>query len=173
MEQGDDGSGRQSAVCRAGEMWLSPKAWQQLAECFGVTTRCPSVNLALPKEHSSGFCPTDGTKLWRFGGTAGCPVCARSMPQSLWYALVEMHPHLPVSRFGDAGDDPLSFGNSRWRTSLRARTPDLLYELGLAIPKAADCGRHDWYNSGNDVDGCYHCRVTRSTPPDAPWFGRT
>lgn len=51
---------------------------------------------------------------------------------------------------------------SRWRTWLRKRTPDVLYyRLGIAIPKARDCGDHEWYKSTEDRDACYHCEVTR------------
>lgn len=72
---------------------------------------------------------------------------------------------------GDVGNEPFSFRNSRWRTWIRARTPDLLYyRLGWVVPKARNCGNHDWYNDGDGLDGCYHCEVTRATPPDVPWY---
>lgn len=53
---------------------------------------------------------------------------------------------------------------------MRARTPDLLYRLALVVPKAKDCRDHQWHNSGSGIDACYHCTVTRMTPPDAPWY---
>ena len=74
----------------------------------------------------------------------------------------------------DVAEDPLSLRHARWRTWLRVHTPDFLYyRLGLAVPKARDCGDHVWHNSGGGVDACYHCEVTRSTPPDAPWHDAT
>jgi hypothetical protein len=74
---------------------------------------------------------------------------------------------------GDIADRPLSLRNARWRGWLRSRTPNFLYyRLGLVVPKARDCGAHEWHNQGDGVDACYHCEATRSTPPDAPWFGR-
>jgi len=72
---------------------------------------------------------------------------------------------------GDVGDHPLRFRNARWRTWLRVHTPDVLYyRLGLVVPNARDCGRHEWNNQGHGIDACYHCEITRTTPPDAPWF---
>jgi hypothetical protein len=69
---------------------------------------------------------------------------------------------------------PFSFRNSRWRTWLRVHTPNVLYfRVGLVVPRARDCGDHDWHNEGDERDACYHCEVTRSTPLDAPWFGTT
>jgi hypothetical protein len=71
----------------------------------------------------------------------------------------------------DIADHAFSIRNARWRGWLRVHTPNVLYyRLGLVVPKARDCGNHEWHNSGNGVDACYHCEVTRSTPPDAPWF---
>jgi hypothetical protein len=71
----------------------------------------------------------------------------------------------------DVADHPFTIRNARWRGWLRVHTPNVLYyRLGLVVPKARDCGNHEWHNSGNGVDACYHCEVTRSTPPDAPWF---
>jgi hypothetical protein len=52
---------------------------------------------------------------------------------------------------------------SRWRTWARAHTPDLLYDRGLVVPKARDCGDHEWYTSSAEADGCYHCQVTRES----------
>ena len=69
----------------------------------------------------------------------------------------------------DVADRPLTTRHSRWRTWFRARTPSVFYRLGLVVPKAKDCGSHEWHNSGNGPDACYHCAVTRPTPPDAPW----
>ncbi|HEY8951754.1 MAG TPA: hypothetical protein VIP78_04250 [Candidatus Dormibacteraeota bacterium] len=41
-------------------------------------------------------------------------------------------------------------------------TPNFLYHrFGLAVPKARNCGDHEWYNAGNGMDGCYHCMVER------------
>jgi hypothetical protein len=55
--------------------------------------------------------------------------------------------------------------NARWRTWLRVRTPGVLYHrFGLIVPKAADCGRHEWHNQDAPVDACYHCRQTRPRP---------
>jgi hypothetical protein len=71
----------------------------------------------------------------------------------------------------DVADRPLTFRHSRWRTWLRAHTPDWLYDRGLVVPKANDCGAHEWNNRGGGVDACYHCQVTRLTPADAPWYG--
>jgi hypothetical protein len=73
---------------------------------------------------------------------------------------------------GDVANDAFSLRNARWRTWLRAHTPKVLYyRLGFVVPKATDCGKHDWHNAGGGLDGCYHCERTRSTPPDAPWYG--
>jgi hypothetical protein len=60
-----------------------------------------------------------------------------------------------------------SLRHSRWRTWLRGNTPNVLYyRVGLAIPKARDCGWHEWYFQGDDVDACYHCLATRPHDPD-------
>ena len=73
-------------------------------------------------------------------------------------------------RRGDVADDHFTLRNSRWRGWLRVHTPDFLYyRLGLVVPKAKDCGDHDWHHKGGGTDACYHCEVTRPTPPDAPW----
>jgi len=65
----------------------------------------------------------------------------------------------------DVADYPFSVRNARWRTWLRVHTPNVLYyRLGLVVPKARDCGRHEWHNNGDGLDGCYHCDVTRPTP---------
>lgn len=72
----------------------------------------------------------------------------------------------------DVADYPFSIRNSRWRTWLRAHTPTVLYNrLGLVVPKAKDCGNHDWHFRGGAVDACYHCEAIRATPPEAPWYG--
>jgi hypothetical protein len=48
-------------------------------------------------------------------------------------------------------------GRYRWRTWLRRKLP---YRLAIRVPKGGrDCGKHDWYNSDNLVDHCYHCAV--------------
>ena len=53
--------------------------------------------------------------------------------------------------------------HSRWRTWLRQHTPDLLYDrLGLVVPKARDCGEHEWYIADGAVEHCYHCRAERA-----------
>jgi hypothetical protein len=53
--------------------------------------------------------------------------------------------------------------HSRWRTWLRRHTPDVLYyRLGFVVPKAHDCGDHDWYDADGIVEHCYHCRAERS-----------
>ena len=49
----------------------------------------------------------------------------------------------------------------RWRAFLRLHTPNFLYDRGLMVPKARDCGDHDWHNEGDGMDGCYHCKVIR------------
>jgi hypothetical protein len=72
---------------------------------------------------------------------------------------------------GDVADQPLRLRNSRWRAWLRVRTPDFsYYRLGVVIPKAEDCRDHEWHNQAEGVDACYHCEVTRVTPPEAPWL---
>jgi hypothetical protein len=59
--------------------------------------------------------------------------------------------------------------HARWRTWIRTHTPDVLYHrLGLVIPKARDCGAHEWYMASEHVDACYHCRVTRTRRPLTP-----
>jgi hypothetical protein len=69
----------------------------------------------------------------------------------------------------DVADHPFSVRNARWRTWLRAHTPKVFYyRLGLVVPKARDCGNHEWHNNGYGIDACYHCEGIRSTPPDAP-----
>ena len=71
----------------------------------------------------------------------------------------------------DVADHPFSIRNARWRTWLRAHTPNVFYyRLGLVVPKARDCGNHEWHNNGNGIDACYHCEGVRSMPPDAPWL---
>lgn len=55
-----------------------------------------------------------------------------------------------------------SIRNARWRTWLRIRTPSVLYHrFGFVVPKADDCGRHEWHNQDDRVDACYHCQQTR------------
>jgi hypothetical protein len=49
--------------------------------------------------------------------------------------------------------------HSRWRTWLRGHTPN--YRVGFVIPKAQDCGDHEWYNADNQVEHCYHCQAER------------
>ena len=72
----------------------------------------------------------------------------------------------------DVANHPFSLRSARWRTWLRVHTPNVLYYgVGLVVPKARDCGNHEWHNEAAGIDGCYHCEVTRSTPLDAPWFG--
>lgn len=52
--------------------------------------------------------------------------------------------------------------HARWRAWLRVHTPNLLFHrLGLVVPKADDCGDHDWYRSRDGIDSCYHCQVER------------
>jgi hypothetical protein len=53
---------------------------------------------------------------------------------------------------------PFSLRNSRWRAWLRVHTP-------LSVPKAKDCGAHDWRNGGQGLDFCLHCEVRLATPP--------
>ena len=70
----------------------------------------------------------------------------------------------------DVGNRPFALRKSRLRTWLRGHTPDLLYyRLGLAVPKARNCGDHEWYNRAQGTDACYHCEVTRPTPADSAW----
>jgi hypothetical protein len=71
----------------------------------------------------------------------------------------------------DLADHAFSVRNAQWRTWLRAHTPNVVYYgLGWVVPKARDCGNHEWHNRGSGIDACYHCEATRSTPPDAHWF---
>ena len=52
--------------------------------------------------------------------------------------------------------------HARWRAWLRVHTPNALYyRLDLMVPKARDCGAHEWYNADNVVERCYHCRAQR------------
>ncbi len=54
--------------------------------------------------------------------------------------------------------------HARWRTWLRVHTPDILYyRLHIMVPKAEDCGDHDWYAEGSGWTACYHCKVRRPT----------
>ena len=62
------------------------------------------------------------------------------------------------------------FRRSAWRTFIRGRTPDWLFDRGFVVDKVADCRDHEWYSHRGGVDHCYHCRMERRTPPDAPWF---
>jgi len=55
-----------------------------------------------------------------------------------------------------------SLRHSRWRAWVRKHTPRILYDAGLVIPKAADCGSHEWYVSTPGIQRCYHCRAERS-----------
>ena len=85
-----------------------------------------------------------------------------------------IYPDLMSDPVTDVADRPISLRNARWRGWLRARTPNFLYyRVGLVVPKARDCGKQEWYKEGQGIDACYHCEVSRSTPPDAPWFGRS
>ena len=48
-------------------------------------------------------------------------------------------------------------GRFRFRSWLRTNLPDA---FGQLFPKGtSDCGNHEWYNSDNEVDRCYHCAV--------------
>lgn len=48
-------------------------------------------------------------------------------------------------------------GRYRLKTWCRRNLPDRLSRL---FPKGAkDCGRHEFYNSNDLVDRCYHCQV--------------
>lgn len=49
-------------------------------------------------------------------------------------------------------------GKYRIRTWLRSHSP---WSLAERIPKGEDCGAHEWYRQSAELDGCYHCRVTR------------
>jgi hypothetical protein len=51
--------------------------------------------------------------------------------------------------------------HARWRAWLRTHTPNVFYRLGLVVPKAHDCGDHDWYHSRDGIESCYHCVVER------------
>ena len=55
--------------------------------------------------------------------------------------------------------------NSRWRTWIRGNTPDRLYDRGFVVPKVRDCGKHEWYNSDDRVEHCYHCEAERPRQP--------
>jgi len=52
----------------------------------------------------------------------------------------------------------------RYRIWIRVRLPWWLINLGVA-DKGQDCeavgGWHRWYTSTDEIDGCYHCEVTR------------
>ena len=52
---------------------------------------------------------------------------------------------------------------ARSRTWVRAHTPTVLYDRGLVMPKAANCGDHEWHAATEGVDACYHCRITRES----------
>lgn len=69
----------------------------------------------------------------------------------------------------DVASSPLSLRHSRWRAWLRVRTPNVPYDHGLVVPKARDCGLHEWHNAGEGIDACYHCIAIRPTPEDAVW----
>ena len=48
-------------------------------------------------------------------------------------------------------------GKYRLRTWLRGNLPAALSRF---LPKgSSDCGNHEWYNSNDQVDHCYHCEV--------------
>jgi hypothetical protein len=52
--------------------------------------------------------------------------------------------------------------HARWRIWLRVHTPGVFYHrLGFVVPKAVDCGDHEWYQSRDGIDDCYHCKVER------------
>ncbi|MFI5261979.1 MAG: hypothetical protein ACHQZR_05460, partial [Candidatus Limnocylindrales bacterium] len=75
----------------------------------------------------------------------------------------------PGSMAGVAAGD-FGLRHSRWRAWLRARTPAVLYvRLGLVVPKARDCGAHEWFDSADELDACYHCEATQphAGPPRA------
>jgi hypothetical protein len=55
--------------------------------------------------------------------------------------------------------------HSRWRTWIRVHTPTFLYDLGLVVPKARDCGNHEWHRKDAGFDACYHSTAER--PHDA------
>jgi hypothetical protein len=41
-------------------------------------------------------------------------------------------------------------------------TPGVLYHrFGLVVPKARDCGDHEWHVSSSEVERCYHCLAER------------
>ncbi len=70
----------------------------------------------------------------------------------------------------DVADEPFSLRHARWRAWVRVHTPNVLYyRFGLVVPKAKDCGKHDWHNAGDGLDGCYHCVATRRTTAESPW----
>lgn len=58
-------------------------------------------------------------------------------------------------------DSRFGLRHSHWRISLRILVPKRLYDLGLVVPKARDCGAHDWYNSDGRTEACYHCVAER------------
>ncbi len=59
-------------------------------------------------------------------------------------------------------DSRFGVRHSRWRAWIRSHTPDVLYyRIGLQVPKAQDCGRHEWYTSDDVVERCYHCLAKR------------
>lgn len=73
-------------------MWFSKVAWDLTTECFGDEREC----IATPIAHGIGgrwFCPADGQPMIESEGGIRCPTCTRAMPNRLWYALTELHPH--------------------------------------------------------------------------------
>ncbi|WP_144127166.1 hypothetical protein [Catellatospora sichuanensis] len=60
-------------------------------------------------------------------------------------------------------------GRFRRRTRLRRRLPWLMVNLGVAGKPNDDCGDHEWYNSDNVVEHCYHCAAGQR-PYDAAHF---
>jgi hypothetical protein len=55
-----------------------------------------------------------------------------------------------------------SGGRYRWRVKVRDAMPYWLWNLvGWPGRSRHDCGDHDWFNQGEDRDGCYHCVVGR------------
>lgn len=57
------------------------------------------------------------------------------------------------------GDGVFRRGRYRLRTWLRLHEPGWLYAR-WPIPKGStDCGNHEFYNSDDVVDRCYHCEV--------------
>ena len=70
----------------------------------------------------------------------------------------------PAEERPDVADDPFTLRNSRWRTWLRAHTPDLpLLPPGPRRSAGQQLRGPRLAQHGDGLDRCYHCKVTRVT----------